>query len=123
MTDLDAERASLLRVLDDLALDQWHLATPAPGWSIHDQVAHPAYFDSVTGLAVEDPAAFAVFRDGLDDLQTTVDAVGLANRHRDAAAMLAWWREEHTALTAAFSAADPAGRVPWFGRRSAWRSG
>lgn len=115
VTDLDAERASLLGVLDGLTPDQWHLATPAPGWTIHDQVAHLAYFDAVTRLAVEDPAAFAVFRDGLVDLQTAVDAVGPDNRHRDAAAMLAWWREEHAALTAAFLAADPAVRVLWFG--------
>lgn len=115
VTDLDAERASLLGVLDDLSLGQWRLETPAPGWTVHDQVAHLAYFDTVTRLAVEEPAAFAHFRDDLDDLQTAVDAVGPDNRHRDGAAMLVWWREEHAALMAAFLAADPTVRVPWFG--------
>lgn len=115
VTDLEDERASLLAVLDLLSPDEWHLPTPAQGWTIHDQVAHLAHFDTVTRLAVEDPAAFAVSRDDMDDLQTAVDAVGPANRHRDGAAMLGWWRAEHAALTAAFLAADPAVRVPWFG--------
>ena len=37
--------------------------TPAPGWSVADQVSHLAYFDEMTVLGVRERAAFEHERD------------------------------------------------------------
>lgn len=39
------------------------LPTPAPTWTIHDQIAHLANFDALTRLALDSPDEFARFRD------------------------------------------------------------
>ena len=43
--DLLAETAWLDELLAALPPAQWQLPTPAPGWTIADQVSHLAYFD------------------------------------------------------------------------------
>lgn len=115
VADLEAEHASLVELLADLRPDDWSRETPAVGWTVRDQVAHLAHFDEVTRAAVADPEAFVALRDGMDDLQTYVDAVGAAHADDPGEAMLDWWRAAHAGLREAFLAADPAVRVPWFG--------
>lgn len=115
VADLDAEYVSLVEVLGALDEAGWRLDTPAPGWTVQDQVSHLAHFDEVTRLAVAEPGRFVALREGMDDLQTYVDHIGPANHHRDGPGMLAWWARDHAALSAAFLAADPTLRVPWFG--------
>lgn len=41
----------------------WDTPSAAPGWSIRDQLAHLARFDSVAATAMTDPAAFTAQRD------------------------------------------------------------
>ena len=43
--DLDAETATLLAMIEPLDAAGWATPTPAPGWRVHEQVAHLAYFD------------------------------------------------------------------------------
>jgi hypothetical protein len=40
LADLRRESDQLAEHLDGVAYEQWGLATPAQGWSIHDQVSH-----------------------------------------------------------------------------------
>src|SRR3954454_8282980 len=46
--------------LDDLVagLDDWRLATPAPGWTIAHQIAHLWWTDRVSVIAVTDEPGF-----------------------------------------------------------------
>ncbi|MBD0323204.1 MAG: TIGR03084 family protein [Aldersonia sp.] len=113
--DLTAEAGDLQSILRGIGDEEWATETPAPGWTIHDQVAHLAHFDAITRLAIDDPAAFVTFRDGLPDLQTYVDAVGGRYAAKSGAKMLAWWQQESAALRDSVVAADPDTRVPWFG--------
>src|SRR5271166_291607 len=53
--DLAAETAALRAILDPLASTDWQLPTPAPGWTIADQVSHLAYFDQAATMAATDP--------------------------------------------------------------------
>jgi len=115
ITDLAAERAELVSFLADQPAEAWQAATPAEGWTVHDQVAHLAHFDEVTRTCIADPVSFERFRDGLADLQTYVDGVGARFAHLGQEAMLAWWTEAGDALLVAAAEADPAHRVPWFG--------
>ncbi len=55
LADLDAETAALLAILDLLSDSDWQLATPAPGWTVADQVAHLAYFDDAAITAATRP--------------------------------------------------------------------
>jgi uncharacterized protein (TIGR03084 family) len=118
VTDLAAEVDDLAGVLDGLPDDAWDTPTPAVGWTVHDQVAHLAHFDWVTRLAISRPEEFAALRgslgDGMAGLPAYVDSIGPANRSRDGADMLRWWREQHHALLDAV-ATDSGERVPWFG--------
>ncbi len=113
--ELAAEKASLVSVLTAAPESAWSTPTPAPRWTVHDQVAHLAYFDEITRQCIAEPEAFEKLRDGLEDLQTFVDSIGGLNAHRDGTEMLRWWAAENEGLRAAALAADPTVRVPWFG--------
>jgi uncharacterized protein (TIGR03084 family) len=120
VADLAAEHAELVAMLADQPEQVWGRPTPAPGWTIHDQVAHLAHFDWVTRTAVTDPDAFALLLDHLGGdhgpgLQAYVDSIGPANASRDGADMLAWWGRESQRLCEAVLAAPERLRVPWFG--------
>lgn len=114
--DLRAERDALLGLLRTQPEDVWSLPTPAAGWSVHDEMAHLAFFDGVTRTCIAEPTVFARFRDvEMGDLQTYVDAVGPRHAHLSGAEMLDWWERESEGLLVAAAAADPTTRVPWFG--------
>jgi uncharacterized protein (TIGR03083 family) len=51
LDDLAAETAVLDGLLAGLDAARWAAPTPSPGWSIHDQVTHLAYFDETAALA------------------------------------------------------------------------
>lgn len=115
VSDLGDEQAALMDVLRPLEEADWHRATPASGWTVHDQVAHLAHFDFITRLAVEEPERFIAVRDSLEDLQPYVDSIGPANLSRTGADMCRWWEEESQQLREAFVRRTSADRVPWFG--------
>lgn len=113
--DLAAEAAALQDILSRITETDWAGDTPAPAWSIHDQVAHLAHFDAITRQAIAEPDDFVVFRDALPDLQTYVDDVGARYTGRSGVEMLEWWRCENADLRDAMLSVDPAVRIPWFG--------
>ena len=56
--DLESETAVLQQILDGLTDEQWTWPTPAPGWSVTDQVSHLAHSDEVAVLSATDRAGF-----------------------------------------------------------------
>jgi uncharacterized protein (TIGR03084 family) len=110
--DLAAETAALRAVLD--SLPDWQLPTPAPGWTIADQVSHLAYFDDVAVMSATDPEAFAAelarLNGGVDP-----DVIAAQYRQLSRAELGDWFGRARTELQSAFAGLDPAGRVPWFG--------
>jgi uncharacterized protein (TIGR03084 family) len=115
VADLAAEKAELATLLAGCTEADWGVPTPAPGWTVRDQIAHLAHFDGITRTAIADPDAFVRMRDGVPDLQAYVDGVGAANAHRTGRDLLAWWDAENAGLRAAALAVDLATRIPWFG--------
>jgi uncharacterized protein (TIGR03084 family) len=115
LADLVDEVGVLTALLDGIPESSWSTPTPAPGWSVRDQVAHLAHFDWVTRTCVARPEEFVALRDGIPDLQAYVDSIGPANASRDGQDHLHWWREQHQRLVAAVRAAPAGTRVPWFG--------
>ena len=81
--DLLAETAvldALVRPLDDAG---WLTPTAAPGWTVHDQVAHLAHFDEDARIGAVDPERFAGMR--AEVLRDVDGFVARATEEHDAA--------------------------------------
>jgi uncharacterized protein (TIGR03084 family) len=114
--DLVYESASLGAVLAALTADQWRLPTPAPGWTVADQVSHLAYFDETTLLSIRDPERFrreaAALAGRGDDFP---DQIAAEYRHLDPAELMTWYVTARRALLQGYGSADPGARLPWYG--------
>jgi uncharacterized protein (TIGR03084 family) len=116
LADLRHESDRLIEHLNGLAHKQWGLATPASGWSIHDQVSHLAFFDDTARLALTKPDEFRALADKL-----TAEGADfpdrIAERHRilTTKALLVWLTATRRDLLADFTNDDPRRRLPWFG--------
>lgn len=115
--DLAAEHAALDALLGRLDEPAWDTPTPAPGWSVRDQVSHLTYFDRTAALALTDPSAFAAHlaADG-PALSAGGDGPDVAlGRALTPGRLLDQWRRGRAVVLAALAAADPSTRVPWYG--------
>lgn len=110
--DLAAETAELRALVAPLAETEWRRPTPAPGWTIADQLVHLAEVDDVALQAAIRPDDF---RAALAQPRPTVDE--RVARHRDltGAQVLTWFATSRARLLEAFAALDPRARAPWFG--------
>jgi uncharacterized protein (TIGR03084 family) len=114
--DLAAEAGKLAGVLSALKPRDWDRDTPAVGWTIRDQVTHLAFFDDATLLAIADPAGFDAQRAELLAFGDRFpDVVAAQYRHLPGRDGLAWFLRSRDALLAAYRAADPRLRLPWYG--------
>lgn len=112
--DLAAEHGALDRIVADLAERAWSLPTPAPGWTVRDQIGHLAYYDEASALAAHDPDAFRT-----DDARVPRESrepEQLARgRALSGADLLAWWRRARAEMLVAFRRLDAKARLPWYG--------
>ena len=116
LVDLSAETSDLEEVLDELTPAQWEYATPAVGWSVHDQISHLAFFDEAAVLAATDPERFAVEAQALVDLGPEFpDRVAERFRDMPVAELSAWFRSARRELISTFNVLDGSQRAPWFG--------
>ena len=121
--DLTAEHEALdLIVSQDDVLGR---RTPAPGWTVGDQVSHLWFFDQRALLALTDPDAFS--RDAvalLAELERTggTDGSIAEGRSLDHDELLAAWRRDRRALVERARTVEPRTRVPWYGPAMGARS-
>ena len=113
--DLEAEHQELDDVLVALDEDSWDRSTPAPGWSVRDQVSHLAFFDEQATLASSDPDEFAASLSRATSVEEFIDAPLERGRAMTPDEVLEWWRTARGAMVEAFRRANPNERVPWFG--------
>ena len=114
--DLVAETAGLDELLGQLTPAQWQLPTPAPGWTIADQVSHLAYFDEATLLSIRDPDLFRRDAGALAGRGSDFpDQIAAEYRHLGGAELLRWFRTARQALLDGYAGTDPAARLPWYG--------
>lgn len=114
VTDLQAESDSL----DDLVagLDDWRLATPAPGWTVAHQIAHLWWTDRTSLLAVTDEPAFAaVLADAATNPTGFVDDAAEQLATTPPAEMLAGWRHTRSLLHDELRRVPDGRKLPWFG--------
>lgn len=120
--DLAAEHTDLDRIVADdprlLAAD-----TPAPDWSVGDQISHLWFFDNRALSALTEPDAFAADAAALlASLSGGTDASVEAGRALAPEELLANWRRDRDALIAHARTVDPRARVPWYGPAMSARS-
>lgn len=114
--DLMTETEDLVALVTSLSPAQWETTTPAPGWSIRDQVGHLAYFDEQVTLAATDPDTFARRRlEALADVDGFVDAATQTARRCPVVDLVPWLYEARHTMIEATSAGAPDTRIPWFG--------
>ena len=114
--DLDLETAVLQGILDDLSDEQWSWPTPAPGWSVTDQVSHLAHSDEVAVLSATDREGFeALLTRENESVESRTERWAQAHRHLTPSELKQWFALVRSELIATFRALDPSLRVPWYG--------
>ena len=116
-TDLIAEHDALDALVTDLVSEAWDTPTPAPRWSVRDQISHLWFFDRTATLAATDAAAFEAHK---VELLGAVAAPGVepdtaAGRAITPAELLVNWRRDREVLVSALRPLDPKSRLPWYG--------
>jgi uncharacterized protein (TIGR03084 family) len=103
LTDLADEQASLDRLLASLPAAEWVRCTPAPGWTIADQVGHLAASEWAAALALA----------GRSNEVFGGQAREPTEREGDPTALLDAWRTARAATLAAFAPLGDRDRVVW----------
>ncbi|RZU15045.1 TIGR03084 family metal-binding protein [Streptomyces sp. BK239] len=116
LADLRAESDELDLLVAELTSDQWALPTPSPGWTVAHQIAHLAWTDRSSVLAVTDQAAFArEVEKALAEPGDFVDNGANEGAGKPPAQLLADWRDGRAALQEALAAVPEGARLPWYG--------
>ena len=114
--DLAAETVALRLLVASLDEQGWRQATPAPGWTIADQVSHLAHFDEVATVSATRPREFSAELEKLTAAGgINPDAIAERYRTMPPAELLPWFDEARAELLAAFRSLHHSVRVPWFG--------
>jgi len=113
--DLVAEHEALDEVLSQLTDGQWDTPTPAPGWSVRDQISHLAFFDEQARMAAADPAAFGSSVARVTDVDAFMNGPLDRGRSMRGGQVHEWWWLARSLMIAAFEKVDPTTRIPWFG--------
>ena len=113
--DLAAEHDELDDIVAAIDDETWDTPTPAPGWSIRDQISHLAFFDEQAHLAVTDPDRFVASLAEVTDADAFMNDPLVRARDMPPDGVLEWWRGARRSMLAAFGSADPERRVVWFG--------
>ncbi|MHC5705790.1 TIGR03084 family protein [Streptomyces sp. PKU-MA01144] len=109
-TDIE-ETARLVEGLDEQA---WHTATPAPGWTIADQIAHLTFIFHLAGTAASDPEGFAKLAAGAaGDFDGAVNAALQQFNAFPPAQLLARFRALGRQSVDALAAVPEGQVVPW----------
>ncbi|WP_119730413.1 TIGR03084 family metal-binding protein [Thermomonospora amylolytica] len=112
-SDLTAESLQIDDLVSGLDERQWKLPTPAPGWSIADQVAHLSFIFRLAGMAAAEPETFkAMAAAAKADFDGAVNAA-LAQYRAEPDVMLARWKDERAAAVEALSSVPAGQTVPW----------
>ena len=118
--DLVAETEVLTECLAEgsrrLGTSSGDTPTPAAGWNVRDQIAHLQFFDQAMTTAVVDPDRFDAERSQLAaDPRGIAEAVAAQTRGMSLQEVELKFADARAALMEAFTSADPATRVPWYG--------
>jgi uncharacterized protein (TIGR03084 family) len=116
VTDLADEHVALDAIMAGLADPDWERPTPCEGWRVRDQIAHLAFFDDTSALAIVDAPRFQdEVAKAFSDIAGYEKSYIERGRSIPVERLLAWWRAARQALLAALGAANGQARLPWYG--------
>lgn len=116
LADLDAEGAALDTLLTTLPPESWSLPTPSDGWNIAFQVAHLAWTDEASLLAVVDEAAFVAEAETLlAQPKGFIDRTAAVNAELSPEELLLLWRAGRASLRSALAQVTEGRKLKWFG--------
>lgn len=116
LADLDAETRSVDAMVTGLSDADWDKPTPAPGWSITDQISHLAYFDEAALRSASHPERFRTEAARLIAVGPSFpDEIARWYRATPPPELLRWFRDARAQLIKAVGRMDPKMRVPWYG--------
>jgi uncharacterized protein (TIGR03084 family) len=114
--DLAVETYELLALVEPPDAKRWATPTPAPGWTVQDQIAHLAYFDEMAALAATDADGFAAeLATALEDPDGITERISVRSRTMTPDAVFDWFQTARAEMVATFLSLDPSTRVPWYG--------
>jgi uncharacterized protein (TIGR03084 family) len=129
--DLRAETAEILHALNGLdgietvhgengvdGLDDpaWMVITECAPWTVKDQLAHLAWNDHATVLALTEPERFVQAKPSTPEgIGAMVDSVISDNHHRSGPDVVHWFRNQRERMLEAVEGRDPRERIPWYG--------
>jgi uncharacterized protein (TIGR03084 family) len=115
--DLAAEHDALDTVVAAIPLADWDRPTPAPGWTVRDQISHLAWVDERAVEAISDPETFTAGVRRLAEVAPEDPmSVGVnEGRALPAADVLLWWRRGRARLLEVVGDVDPNARIVWYG--------
>ncbi|AGL16718.1 TIGR03084 family metal-binding protein [Actinoplanes sp. N902-109] len=115
--DLAHEGAEVDRLVAGLDDAGWHTPTPAPGWTVHHQIAHLTAVFTMAGMAAAEPDRFRALVSRLTgEFAADVAAAMAPLLELSPAAALDRWRTERAAAGKALAAAAPGQLLPWLVR-------
>ncbi len=116
LADLAAETAAIRELVAGLDRQGWQSATPAPGWTIGDQISHLAFFDDAVVMSATDADRFAAeFGTAAETGDLSTDEIASRYRTLTGTELLAWFDESRQQVIEIFGGIDAARRLPWFG--------
>ena len=124
-SDLADEHQALEALLAPMALTDWDTPTPAPGWTVRDQISHLAFFDSAAVRAVRQPEEFKAEAEAIlanPDAGELMASHLARGRVMEPVELLDWWRQGRSETIEVFSVLDPKARIPWYGPSMGARS-
>ena len=94
----------------------WSTMTECVPWTVKDQLAHLAWNDNATVMALTDPERFLRAKPSTPEgIQAMVDAVITDSHDRSGPDVAQWFCTERARLLEAVVGRDPRERMPWYG--------
>lgn len=113
-SDLASEAEEVDRLVADLDAERWRLPTPAPGWTIANQIAHLSFIFRIAGMAAADPEGFKTLAAGAaKDFNGAVNAALADYADHSYEELVARWRDERDACIKSLAAVPNGQVVPW----------
>jgi uncharacterized protein (TIGR03084 family) len=116
LADLEAESSEVDNMVKDLPPAAWATSTPAAGWTIAHQIAHLAWTDVGSALAITDPDEFnrRMLSALAEDPLTYVDR-GAEEYLLEPEVLLERWRAGRRTLAEVLARVPDGYRIPWYG--------
>ena len=117
IADLTAEAESIDELLIGAADTDYAQPSPAPGWTVADQVAHLTFIFRLAGLAAGQPEVFEQVTSAAgDDFEGAVNAALQEFRGDSPETLLAKWKDTRDGAIKALAEVPPDQVVPWLVR-------